>query len=144
MQQPQSDSMSRSSRSDAEAGTAGTVTPERVIRILRWSTALVFLGASAAKLVGVPSAVSLFATVGLGQWFRYAVGAYELIGAGLLAYSRTTLVGAVALSALMLGAGATETMILERPPLSSGAMLAALVLLAALVRSTERRAARFP
>ena len=132
--------MPRASHSHAGTGATRLATSDRVIRFLRWSLVLVFVGASAAKLGGVPPAVAFFATVGFGQWFRYAVGFYELIGAGLLAYSRTTVVGAVALSALMLGAVGTETLILERPPLSSGATLAALVLLAALVRRSARRA----
>ncbi len=92
----------------------------------------------------MPAAVSLFAKVGLGQWFRYAVGLYELVGAALLAYPRTTVAGTIALSALMLGAGATEMLILERLPLSSGATLAALVLLAVLVRAADRGVGRFP
>ncbi len=123
---------------------AETVPSERVIRLLRWSLALFFVGAGAAKLIGVPAAVSLFAKVGLGQWFRYAVGLYELVGAALLAYRRTTVAGTIALSALMLGAGATEMLILERLPLSSGATLAALVLLAVLVRAADRGVGRFP
>ena len=123
---------------------AETVPSERVIRLLRWSLALFFVGAGAAKLIGVPAAVSLFAKVGLGQWFRYAVGLYELVGAALLAYPRTTVAGTIALSALMLGAGATEMLILERLPLSSGATLAALVLLAVLVRAADRGVGRFP
>jgi putative oxidoreductase len=128
----------------AHTGAAGLGSLDRAVRVLRWALVIVFVGASVGKLGGVPSAVNLFARVGLGQWFRYAVGVYELAGAGLLAYPRTTVMGVVALCALMLGAAATEILILERPPISSGATLAALVLLAILVRSTERRETRFP
>jgi putative oxidoreductase len=136
--------MTQASHPARAMGAAETVPSERVIRLLRWSLALFFVGAGAAKLIGVPAAVSLFAKVGLGQWFRYAVGLYELVGAALLAYPRTTVAGTIALSALMLGAGATEMLILERLPLSSGATLAALVLLAVLVRAADRGAGRFP
>jgi DoxX-like protein len=102
--------------------------------LLRWALVLVFAGAGVAKLLGVSSTVTLFAMVALGQWFRYAVGIYELAGAALLAYSRTAGVGATALIALMVGAGATEILILERVPLSSGATLIALAVVVAGLR----------
>ncbi len=136
--------MTHAPRSDRAVRAAGTRSPERVIPWLRWLLVLVFVGAGAGKLAGVSPAVTLFAMVGLGQWFRYAVGLYELAGAALLAYPRTTVAGTVALSALMLGAGATEILILDRPPLSSGATLVGLVLLAGLVRTADRSATRFP
>jgi uncharacterized membrane protein YphA (DoxX/SURF4 family) len=131
-------------RAEREAGIVEARSSERVIRILRWSLVLVFVGAGVSKLVGVPSVVTLFALVGLGQWFRYAVGIYELVGAALVASSRTTVAGAAALSALMVGAAATEVLILERAPLSSGATLAALIVLATLVRGSGQSATRFP
>ncbi len=136
--------MPQAPRSDRAVRASRIRSPERVIPWLRWLLVLVFVGAGAGKLAGVSPAVTLFAMVGLGQWFRYAVGLYELAGAALLAYPRTTVVGAAALSALMIGAAATEILILDRPPLSSGATLVALVLLAALARTTDRSATRFP
>jgi len=136
--------MTNAPRVARPAGASGIRSPEWVIPRLRWVLVLIFVGAGLGKLAGVPPAVELFAMVGLGQWFRYAVGLYELAGAALLARPRTTVLGTVALSALMVGAGATEVLILERPPLSSGATLVALVLLAALVRASDRRATRFP
>lgn len=102
--------------------------------VLRWALVLVFVGAAAMKLSGQPATVALFAAVGFGQWFRYAVASYELTGAMLLAYPRTTVIGAAALSALMVGAARTEIMILDRVPVSSGLTLAGLVTLAWLSR----------
>jgi hypothetical protein len=99
-------------------------------KVLRWGLVAVFVGAGVAKLVGIESMVMLFAIVGVGQWFRYAVGIYELIGAALLAYNGTRLIGTRALIVLMLGAAATEILILERPPLSSGVTLLALIVTA--------------
>ena len=98
--------------------------------LLRWGLVAMFIGAGAAKLLGMPAMVTLFAMVGVGQWFRYAVGAYELIGAALLAYPTTEGIGARALITLMLGAAGTEILILQRPPLSSGLTLVALVVTA--------------
>jgi putative oxidoreductase len=110
----------------------GTIAARFVVPALRWALVLEFVGAAAMKLSGQPATVALFAAVGLGQWFRYAVGSFELVGAMLLASSRTTLIGAVALSALMVGAARTEIMILDRLPVSSGATLGALVALGVL------------
>jgi len=121
-------------RSEPGAPSAGRETRQRAILWLRCLLILVFVGAATLKFIGFPPTVALFDMVGLGQWFRYAVGAYELTGAALLAYSRTAGVAAIGLIALMLGAGATEVLILQRPPLSSGATLAGLVILLILVR----------
>ena len=96
--------------------------------LMRWVLVAVFVGAGGAKLAGLFSTVTLFAMVGVGQWFRYAVGCYELVAAALLAYRKTTVIGTLALIALMLGAVATEVLILARPPLSSGAKLLGLLL----------------
>jgi putative oxidoreductase len=109
------------------------------VLMLRWLLVLEFVGAAAMKLSSQPATVALFAAVGFGQWFRYAVGSYELIGAMLLAYPRTTVVGATVLSALMVGAARTEIMILDRLPVSSGVTLAGLVVLALLARRMRTR-----
>jgi putative oxidoreductase len=105
-----------------------------VIRLLRWLLVALFLGASLTKLFGNPATVTLFAMVGAGQWFRYAVGSYELVGAALLVYPRTASIGATALIILMLGAVATEVLILDRFPLSSGATLVVLLVVVAGLR----------
>jgi putative oxidoreductase len=110
------------------------VRAERLTHALRWALVALFIGAGCAKLLGHPLMVTLFAMVGLGQWFRYAVGSYELVGAALLAYRKTASVGALALILLMLGAVATEVLILGRLPLSSGATLVALLALVTGVR----------
>jgi len=132
-------SSERARPSAAGARVAADARHRTVIRLLRWSLVLVFVGAGAAKLLSESSTVTLFAMVALGQWFRYAVGAYELIGAALLAYSRTAAIGATALIALMVGAAATEVLILERFPLSSGATLVALAVVAAGLRTDRAR-----
>ena len=95
--------------------------------VVRWVLVAVFVGAGGAKLAGLFSTPTLFAMVGVGQWFRYAVGSYELIGAALLGYHKTTRIGVIALVLLMLGAAGTEMFILTRPPLSSGATLVGLL-----------------
>jgi hypothetical protein len=122
-----------------DARPAVDVRRDAVIRVLRWSLVALFVGAAGTKLFGEPGTITLFAMVGAGQWFRYAVGSYELVGAALLVYPRTALLGATALIVLMVGAAATEVLILERFPLSSGATLVALLAVVAGLRKQAGR-----
>jgi putative oxidoreductase len=103
--------------------------PGRVITLIRWGLVAEFVVAGAAKLLSMPAMVTLFAAVGLGQWFRYATGTWEITGAVLLALPRTSGLGAAALSALMLGAAVTEIVVLRRTPVSSVGTLAALLVI---------------
>ena len=87
--------------------------------ILRWVVVAVFVGAGSAKLLGFPSMVELFNAVAMGQWLRYVVGICELTGAALLAFRRTALLATFLLSGLLIGAAATEMVVLRRLPLKS-------------------------
>jgi putative oxidoreductase len=95
--------------------------------ILRWIVVAIFVGAGSAKLMGASSMVSLFQAVGVGQWLRYVVGVGELTGAVLLAMRRTTLPATFLLSGLLIGAAATEMVVLRRLPLKSAATLLAVL-----------------
>ena len=70
-----------SSRPRSPAAT----TRSRALGIALWACqallALTFAMAGLAKVFGDPAMVEMFATIGLGQWFRYVVGALELAGA---------------------------------------------------------------
>lgn len=46
---------------------------------LRFLLALLFLLVGAMKLIGTPMVVTEFEVVGLGQWFRYFVGTWEVV-----------------------------------------------------------------
>jgi len=105
--------------------------------ILRWVVVVIFVGAGSAKLLGFQSMVSLFNAVAMGQWLRYAVGICELTGAVLLAMRRTVLPAAFLLSGLLIGAAATEMVVLRRLPLKSAATLL-LVLIVAMARLRPR------
>jgi hypothetical protein len=72
--------------------------------VLKGVLALVFLAAAAAKLSGQPMMVAEFGKVGLGQGFRYVVGATELAGAVLLLWPRSAVFGAIILFAVCAGA----------------------------------------
>ena len=52
-----------------------------IAKLLRIVVAGLFLFAGFMKLTGQPVMVQEFETVGLRQWFRYATGVIEVIGA---------------------------------------------------------------
>ncbi len=72
--------------------------------VLRVLAAFIFLAAAAMKLLAQPMMVAEFQKVGLGQWFRYAVGLIELVGGVAVLAPRTTWIGASLLLLVDLGA----------------------------------------
>jgi uncharacterized membrane protein YphA (DoxX/SURF4 family) len=105
--------------SDNIAAIRGAATG-RPLDILLWCVqtllALVFVGASWAKLTGNPEMVALFTAVGVGQWFRYVTGLLELTGAVLIMVPKTRRPGAALLATVMLGALSAHLFILHVPP----------------------------
>ena len=89
----------------------------RPLDLLLWCVqaflALVFVGASWAKLMGQPEMVALFTAVGLGQWLRYVTGILELTGAVLIMLPQTRRMGAALLATVMLGALTAHLFILH-------------------------------
>jgi len=66
-------------------GAASTRNGGRAANVALWALqallALQFAMAGLAKIFGDPAMVDMFATIGVGQWFRYLVGALEVSGA---------------------------------------------------------------
>ncbi|MDO3703271.1 DoxX family protein [Micromonospora sp. C28SCA-DRY-2] len=60
------------------------------------------------KLIGDAAMVDLFAEIGAGQWFRYAVGLVELAGAVGLLIPRLCGLAALGVTALLVGATVTN------------------------------------
>jgi uncharacterized membrane protein len=79
--------------------------------------ALVFAMAGLAKLGGDPAMVEMFATIGVGQWFRYVVGALEISGAIGVLIPRLSWLAALGLVCLMAGATLTNLFVLGASPL---------------------------
>ena len=108
------------------AVTRGAATV-RALEILLWcvqgSLALVFLGASSAKLTGNPETLALFTAVGVGQWLRYVTGILELSGAVLIMVPRTRRIGAVLLATVMVGAITAHLLVLRVSPAAPGVLL---------------------
>jgi hypothetical protein len=70
-----------------------------------------FLLAGGSKLLGAPAMVTLFNTIGVGQWFRYVTGIIEVGSAIALLVPSLVVFGALALVPTMIGAVATELFI---------------------------------
>ena len=79
------------------------------------------------KLSDAPGMVQLFATVGLGQWFRYATGTIEVVGAVLLLVPRMAALGAALLALTMVGALIAHFTVLPFPPVKPIILLVMMV-----------------
>jgi putative oxidoreductase len=82
---------------------------------LRISVALVFAVTGLDKLGHDPHWIQVFATIGFGQWFRYATGVIELVGGLLFLVPLTTSAGAALLIAAMSGAMTVQITVLKHP-----------------------------
>jgi uncharacterized membrane protein YphA (DoxX/SURF4 family) len=92
--------------------------------------ALVFAMAGLAKVGGDPAMVEMFATIGIGQWFRYAVGALEIAGAVGVLTPRLSGLAALGLLCLMVGATAANVFVLGASPFLPLVLLLVSVLVA--------------
>jgi putative oxidoreductase len=132
-----------------------TLTRGRALTTTLWTgqvlLAVFFAVAAAPKLLGDPTTVASFETIGFGQWLRYLTGACELAGAIGLLIPRLSGLAALGLAGVMLGATATNLFLL--PGMAPIAVITALlgvvfILIArarkpettALVRALRRRA----
>jgi len=109
-------------------------TRRRVPTIALWALqtllAIMFAMAGLAKLFGDPPMVEMFATIGVGQWFRYVVGALEIAGAVGVLVPRLSGLAALGLVCLMAGATLTNVLVLGASPLLPLVLLAVSVLVA--------------
>ena len=88
-----------------------------------------FAMAGLAKVFGDPAMVEMFATIGIGQWFRYVVGALEIAGAVVVLIPQLSGLAALGLLCLMAGATLTNVLVLGTSPL----LPIALMLVSAMV-----------
>lgn len=92
----------------------------RALTVVLWTAqillAVFFVVASGApKLFGQQYAVDIFDQIGIGQWFRYAVGVLEVVGGVGLAVPRLAGLAAAGLALLTVGAAITQTFVLYGP-----------------------------
>jgi putative oxidoreductase len=88
----------------------------RTVTVVLWvvqiGLALFFAAAGAMKLAGDPTAVAMYETIGLGQWFRYLTGICEVAGAIGLLVPRLSGVAATGLIGVMIGATVTNLFVI--------------------------------
>jgi putative oxidoreductase len=72
--------------------------------VLQVLVGLAMIAAGVMKLIGAPMMVEEFETIGLGQWFRYLTGGWEVIAGVLLLVPKLSGVGATVLIPVMAGA----------------------------------------
>ena len=84
--------------------------------ILQGVVATAFFAAGAAKLAGAADMVQLFDQIGVGQWFRYATGLVEVIGALALIYPGLASIGGLWLGGTMFFGVLTHLFVLHTSP----------------------------
>jgi putative oxidoreductase len=84
--------------------------------ILQGVVATAFFAAGAAKLAGAAFMVQLFDQIGVGQWFRYATGLVEIIGAVALIYPGLASIGGLWLGGTMFFGVLTHLFVLHTSP----------------------------
>jgi putative oxidoreductase len=116
----------------------------RAVRIGLWGLqillALQFAMAGLAKVFGDQAMVEMFDTIGIGQWFRYLVGALEVAGAVGVLIPRLSGLAALGLVCLMVGATLTNLFVLGASPL----LPVVLLVVSALVAWGRRARTRAP
>ena len=98
--------------------------------IVRIVIAALFLFAAIMKLAGTQMEIDVFNTVGLGQWFRYATGLMEIVGAVAVLVPTVSAFGAVLLLIVDIGAFIAQATSLHMDwihPIVIGVILAWLV-----------------
>jgi putative oxidoreductase len=123
-----------------DTGAAGqtpsmtATTRKRLLSIALWTLqvmlALTFAMAGFAKVGGDAAMVEMFATIAIGQWFRYLVGALEIAGALGVLVPRLSGLAALGLLCLMAGATLTNVFVLHTSPLPPIVLMVVSALLA--------------
>jgi putative oxidoreductase len=109
-------------------------------RITLWTLTVaaagMFLLAGSLKVIGEPTQVQLFGAIGLGQWFRYLTGSLEIAGAIGLLVPSASLLAALLLATVMIGAIATHLFVVGGSPLMAIVLLATTIAIACLRRES--------
>jgi putative oxidoreductase len=105
---------------------------------LRLFVAAVFLYEGTDKFGARRLWIRLFADIGVGQWFRYATGSIEILGAVLILIPRATTIAVTMLACTMVGAFLAHVFVIGVGPQS---VLVAVLLTAILTVGWRRHAA---
>ena len=121
------------------AGTNPAVRPRRARTVVVWIAQILLAGqlamAGLLKLTSDPQMVAMFADIGAGQWLRIFVGTLEVAGAVGLLVGRLAQLAALGIVALMVGATATNIVVLGTSPVMPLAFLVVATLVVVLRRA---------
>ncbi|HYW10746.1 MAG TPA: DoxX family protein [Longimicrobium sp.] len=98
--------------------------------VLQVAAAAMLGMAGFAKLTGNPDMVAMFDAIGVGQWFRYATGGLEVLGAILLLVPALAGAGALMLAGVMAGAILTHLFVIGGSPAIPLVLLIVLAIIA--------------
>lgn len=108
--------------------------------VLQVLLALMFVvGSAGPKFFGEAYAVQIFSEIGVGQWFRYVVGALELAGGLGLLVPRLAGSAAVGLIGVMVGATAAQVFLLDTGFWYTPVILSVLLAVVVVARRDEIR-----
>jgi putative oxidoreductase len=111
-----------------------------LVWIFRAVLGLLFISVALAKLTGGAQTVQLFAAIGWVQWFRFATGVLDLIGAILILIPRWTFYGAFLISCTIGLATVLYIVLLHNNPVVPLVLTSLAITLASVTR--PRRAKR--
>ena len=106
-------------------------------RLKRWlpriAAALLFFFIGVSKFGRQSRWITTFEQIGFGQWFRYATGVLQTVGAVAILIPRVFLLGFIMLASTMLGAMLAWVLLLRAPfnAIFPGALLLGLTVVAA-------------
>jgi uncharacterized membrane protein YphA (DoxX/SURF4 family) len=107
--------------------------------IASWLLAFVFVASGLAKLAGAEMVVQQFQGWGYPRWFVDVVGIGEVVGGLLLLVPSVRVLGALALTIIMIGATGTHIMAGEWASVALPVVLLALLVWITRRATTERR-----
>ncbi len=105
-------------------------------------SATMFLLVGALKWIGVDMEVQLYVAIGIGQWFRYLTGTFEILGGIGLFVPAVAPYAALLLAAVMTGAVFTHLFVIGGNPLAAILLLASTLTIAWLRREQISSLAR--
>lgn len=80
---------------------------------LAYLLGVLFLLAGIAKLLGIPMEVAVFEKVGIGMWFMYVVGVWELLAGALTFVKKYRRVGLILITLACIGAGVAQVVAIK-------------------------------
>lgn len=98
--------------------------------VLQVVLAVEFGMAGLMKLAGTSQMVEMFDDIGVGQWFRFVVGALEVAGAVGVLIPRLAWLAALGLAGVMAGAVVTTVFVLDANPVVPAVLLVVCALFA--------------